>query len=166
MTQERNYLIDTLEAAGIRRNSIYITMKKLKAAGEYRTAAVLQVGETFERSGSKTKYVDQEGRRTTRRKLWDRKTNLRVIIADSTDDKVEEVLTEFLARLKKGIAVNGNWVDIEVNEAYWTEGEDSILRAKVAVQIDLIFHGGIYRDDTLKAMAIGDVSVERKGIDQ
>ena len=114
-------------------------------------------GETFTRSGSKRKFVDQEGRQKRRVKLWDRNTSLHVVIADTSEEKVEEILEEFLRNLKKGIDVDGNWVNIVVGEADWVEEGDSILKAKVAVQFDITFEGGIYEDRDIKPMDIGSV---------
>ena len=120
-------------------------MKKLKAGNEVHVGAVLRNGETFDtlRLEKKT-YIDQEGQRKRRVKLWDRSTSLHVVIADTSEEKVEEILENFLRNLKKGIDVDGNWVNIVVGEADWVEEGDSILKAKVAVQFDI----------TLKAVSI------------
>lgn len=80
-----------------------------------------------------------------------------VVIADTSEEKVEEILENFLRNLKKGIDVDGNWVNIVVGEADWVEEGDSILKAKVAVQFDITFEGGIYQDRDIKPMDIGSV---------
>ena len=141
MVKERNYLIETLKSSGIK-SQVYTNMKKLKAGNEVHVGAVLRNGETFARSGSKKTYIDQEGQRKRRVKLWDRSTSL---------------LENFLQNLKKGIDVDGNWVNIVVGEADWVEEGDSILKAKVAVQFDITFEGGIYQDRDIKPMDIGSV---------
>lgn len=151
MVKERNYLIETLKSSGIK-SQVYTNMKKLKAGNEVHVGAVLRNGETFARSGSKKTYIDQEGQRKRRVKLWDRSTSLHVVIADTSEEKVEEILENFLQNLKKGIDVNGNWVNIVVGEADWVEEGDSILKAKVAVQFDITFEGGIYQDRDIKPM--------------
>lgn len=148
MVEERKYLIDSLKKAGIK-SQVYTSMKKLKAANEPHLGAVLQSGEKFERSGSKKMFVDQEGRRKRRIKLWSRSTTLRVVIADTSEEKVEEILDEFLRLVDKGIPVDQNWVNIVIGEADWVEEGDSILKAKVAVQFDVTFEGGIYKDTRL-----------------
>lgn len=147
MVKERNYLIETLKSSGIK-SQVYTNMKKLKAGNEVHVGAVLRNGETFARSGSKKTYIDQEGQRKRRVKLWDRSTS---------EEKVEEILENFLRNLKKGIDVDGNWVNIVVGEADWVEEGDSILKAKVAVQFDITFEGGIYQDRDIKPMDIGSV---------
>ncbi len=162
MRTEREYVIDTLEAAGIRKSCIYTTLKRLRTANEMRVGGVLQAGEHFERSSSKTKYTDQEGQRVTRWKVWSRETRFQVVIADSTDDKVEEVLVNFLLLLKKGIDIDQNWTGIEVSDIDWVEADDSILKSKVAIQFQVIFHGGVYRDSNIKTLTLGEVTEDRQ----
>ena len=156
MVKERNYIVETLKSSGIK-SQVYTNMKKLKQGNEVHVGAVLRNGETFTRSGSKRKFVDQEGRQKRRVKLWDRNTSLHVVIADTSEEKVEEILESFLRNLKKGIDVDGNWVNIVVGEADWVEEGDSILKAKMAVQFDITFEGGIYEDRNIKPMDIGSV---------
>lgn len=156
MVKERNYIVETLKNSGIK-SQVYTNMKKLKQGNEVHVGAVLRNGETFTRSGSKRKFVDQEGRQKRRVKLWERNTSLHVVIADTSEENVEKILEEFLRNLKKGIDVDGNWVNIVVGEADWVEEGDSILKAKVAVQFDITFEGGIYEDRDIKPMDIGSV---------
>lgn len=156
MVNEKNYLITKLKESGIK-SQVYTNMKKLKQANEPHLGAVLRNGESFERSGSKTNYVDQQGQRMRRVKLWNRDTTLRVIIADTSEEKVEEILEEFLILLGKGVAVDGNWVNIVVGEADWVEEGDSVLKAKIAVQFDVTFEGGIYQDRVKKEVQLGNV---------
>lgn len=156
MVIEKNYLIKTLKESGIK-SQVYTNMKKLKQGNEPHVGAVLRNGETFTRSGSKKMYTDQEGRRKRRVKLWNRSTSLHVVIADTSEEKVEEILENFLVNLKKGLDVNGNWTDIEVGDADWVEDGDSILKAKVAVQFDVTFEGGIYQDRKIQPMEIGSI---------
>jgi len=48
-------------------------------------------------------------------------------------------------------------VDIELGEVEWVDKEDSILKANIACQIPVTFHGGIYRDDKKKAASVGGI---------
>ena len=159
MVTERDYIIQILKDSGIQ-SQVYTTMKKLKQASEPHVGAVLVSSDTFNRSGSKKIYRDQEGQQKRRVKLWNRTTVCRVIIADTSEEKVEVILEKFLRKLKKGVPVDGNWVNIAVGDADWVEEGDSILKAKVAVQFDITFEGGIYEDREIKEMEIGSV---RKG---
>ena len=158
MVKERDYLIDTLKLSGIKSQG-YTNMKQLNQANAVHLGAVLRNGETFTRSGSKRRFVDQEGRQKRRFKLWDRSTSLIVVIADTSEEKVEEILENFLRNLKKGISVNGIWVDIVVGETDWVEEGDSILKAKTAVQLEITFEGGIYEARAFRTMDIGSCRV-------
>lgn len=156
MVAETDYLIKILKESGIRSN-VYTSLKKLKQANELQVAGVLRNSEVFGRSGSKKTYTDQQGRRKCRAKLWDRTTSVNVVIADTTEAKVEGILEEFLRRIGKGIEVDRNWADIEIGDVDWVEEEDSILKAKVAVQFEVTIKSGIYEDRDLRPMEIGDI---------
>lgn len=145
MKEERDFLIQKLQEAGVR-GKIHGSMKALKNCSEVHVGAVLRNGEEFARSGSKRRYVDQQGQRKQRNRLFDRITHLHVIIADTSEEKVEEILTEFLVRITKGFPVDRNWVNIEIGDADWVEEGDSILKSKIAVEFDVTLTGGIYVD--------------------
>ena len=51
-------------------------------------------------------------------------------------------------------------MDIEIGQVEWVEKEDSILKANIACQIPITFHGGIYRDTRKNTAAIGDIQVD------
>lgn len=156
MIAEKNYLISKLKEAGIK-SQVYTSMKKLKQSNEIHIAAVLIDGETFIRSGSKRKY-DQEGQRKRRIKLYDKTTKVKVVIADSDEVKVNKILENFLIKIGKGFEDNSNWIELTVGDADWVEEGDSILKAKIAVQLELTFIGGIYEDRDIKPMSIGDIN--------
>lgn len=80
-----------------------------------------------------------------------------MVIADTTEAKVEGILEEFLRRIRKGIEVDRNWTDIEIGDVDWVEEEDSILKAKVAVQFEVTLRSGIYEDRDLKQVEIGTI---------
>ena len=124
--------------------------------------AVLRTGEDFTRSGSKKKYTDQEGHRKQRNKLFERTSELHIVIADTDEAKVEEILTKFLKSISKGLEVNGNWVDIEIGKADWVEGDDSILKSKIAVEFDVILTGGIYVDTDVITAKVGSVEADKE----
>lgn len=158
MKIERDFLVQALQNAGVR-GKIHESMKSLKNCNETHLGAVLRVGENFDRSGSRKKYTDQEGHRKQRRKLFARVTTLHVVIADSDEEKVEKILTEFLKNISKGLGVDGNWVDIEIGDADWVEGDDSILKSKIAVEFNVILTGGVYVDTDIVAVGIGNLDV-------
>lgn len=156
MKAERDFLVKKLKDAGIH-GKIHESMKSLKNCNEVHVGAVLRTGEDFTRSGSKKKYTDQEGHRKQRNKLFERTSELHIVIADTDEAKVEEILTKFLKSISKGLEVNGNWVDIEIGKADWVEGDDSILKSKIAVEFDVILTGGIYVDTGVITAKAGNV---------
>ncbi len=156
-TECREYLIGKLKEAGIRSNP-YTSMKKLRASQEAHIGAVLFEGEAFDRSGAKTIYSDQTGVQHKRRKVFSRETTFSVIIGDPDPKKTEVFFEAFLSALDKGIYINGNYTPIEVEEAEWVDEDDSILKAKVAVNVKIKFIGGVYKDTDFAKLS--DVEVE------
>ena len=141
----REYLIQKLKDAGIK-STVHTSMKKLSISQESHVGAVLFEGDKFDRSGSKTIYRDQGGVKRKRSKAFDRNTVFNVTIGEYDQAKCEAIFEKFMGSLEKGILVDGNFIPIEVEEADWVDKEDSILKAKVAVQIKVRFDGGIYTD--------------------
>ena len=157
MKEEREFLIRALQKAGVK-GRMHESMKSLENCNELHLGAVLRVRESFTRSGSKKRYTDKEGLRKQRNKLFERITVLHVVIADTSEDKVEELLKGFLTGISKGFPVDGNWVDIVLSEADWVEKEDSILKAKIAVEFDVTLTGGVYVDKDVIQTGLGEIS--------
>lgn len=144
-TECREHLIEKLKEAGIR-SKPYTSMKKLRASQEAHIGAVLFEEETFDRSGAKKYYSDQTGAQHKRRKVFSRETTFSVIIGDPDPLKTEEFFEAFLRALDKGIYIDGNYTALEVGDAEWVDDDDSILKAKVAVNVKIKFMGGVYKD--------------------
>lgn len=159
MKVERDFLVQALKDAGVK-GKIHESMKSLKNCSEVHVGAVLRVNESFARSGSKKKYTDQEGQRKQRSRLFDRISILHVVIGDSDEDKVEKLLTEFLKRISKGLAVDDNWVGIEIGDADWVEGDDSILKSRIAVEFNVTLTGGVYVDNDIKEISIDRIDTK------
>ena len=139
MKEERDFLIKALQKAGVK-GKIHESMKTLKNCSELHVGAVLRVRENFTRSGSKKRYTDKEGQRNT------------------SEDKVEILLSNFLTGISKGFEVNGNWVDLELSDAEWLEEEDTILKAKITVEFDVTLKGGIYVDTDVVNIGLGEIN--------
>lgn len=160
--ESKQYLIQKLKEAGLKSNP-YTSEKALEKSQESHIGAVLFEDESFLRNGSKTLYKDQEGAQKKRRKVFDRTLTFTVVLGDYSDEAVEGMFERFLAGLDKGIYVNGDYVPIEVEGADWVDKDDSILKAKVAVQVKVNFSGGVYKDtDFAKLSELEIESVERK----
>ena len=143
--QAKQYLLDKLKEAGVKAKP-YTTRKALERGQDSHIGAVLFESEDIARNGSKTRYSDQTGAQKKRRKVFDRRIAFTVIIGDYTEEAVELMFERFLSGIAPGIMVDGNFVTIEVEAADWVDSDDSILKAKVAVQIKVRFDGGVYKD--------------------
>lgn len=144
-SESKQYLVDKLKAAGIKTN-IYTTQKSFDKSQESHIGAVLFDREAYVRNGSKKRFRDEKGAKHKRRKVFDRALTYAVTIGDYTDDGVEAILERFIASLDRGIMVDGSFVPIEVEGAVWFDTEDRLLKAQVAVQVNVTFNGGIYKD--------------------
>lgn len=162
MKQEKDLLIRLLKEAGIK-TAVYTSMKKLKAANEMHLGAVLVTGDTFARSKHRKAYTDPEGIRKNRHRIWERNTEMKVVIADSDERHCEDILEKFLILVPRGMYIDGNWISIEVGNADWVEEGDSILRAKVAVEIPVSFGGGLYKDEAMGYVKLGRIEAEKEG---
>lgn len=159
MIKERNYLIEKLKAAGIK-SQVYTSMKKLKLSSETHLAAVLHNRDVFERTNSKKRYIDQEGDERCRHTYLTKETSFNVVISDSDEEKCESLLNSFLMMLDKGLGVDENWVDIELGEAEWIEKDDSILKAKISVELEVKFKGiRMYQDTKIQKVGIRNINV-------
>ena len=143
--ESKAYLLAKLKAAGVK-SKPFTAMKRLEKSQESHVSAVIFDKEILSRNGSKKLYRDQQGAKKKRRKLFNRDLAFAVIIGDYSDDTVEAIFEKFLESLDRGIWVDGNFVPIEVEAAEWADEEDSILKARVAVRVMVIFSGGLYRD--------------------
>ncbi len=160
-TEAKQYLLNMLKTAGLK-SKPYTTQKSLERSQESHIGAVLFEREAYARNGSKKRFRDEEGAKHKRRKVFDRDLTFTVIIGDYTDDSVEALFESFISGLDSGIYVDGNFVPIEVKEADWVDKDDSILKAQVAVQVSIAFHGGIYKDTDFGPLThIEVVEIER-----
>lgn len=141
----KQYLIEKLKQAGVQ-TRIYTTHKALEKCVESHVGAVLFEREDCARNGSKKRFRDEEGAKHKRRRVYDRSLTFSTVIGEYTDDAAEEIFERFLASLDAGLYVDGNFVEITVEGSDWVDAGDSLLRAKVAVQTAVTFHGGLYRD--------------------
>lgn len=144
-TDCKQYLIARLKAAGIKTKP-YTTEKSLSKCLESHVGAVLFEREICARNGSKKKFRDDAGEKHKRRRVLDRDITFSVIIGEYTDDAAETIFERFLTSLDSGIYVDGNFVPIDIEQSDWVDKDDSLLKAQVAVQTLITFHGGLYRD--------------------
>lgn len=134
----------------------YTSRKKLRLANESRVIAVLFEADELERDNSKRIYTDTGGRHK-RRKKYKRRMAFTAVIGDYTIEDVEETFDNFMELLPDGLYVNGNYVSIEAQSADWLDDEDSILKAKCAVQVKIVCDGGIYTESGYRK--VSDVEI-------
>lgn len=153
-TECRKYLVETVAAVSGRQP--LTSMKRLIAAADSRVAAVLCEEEALAKDKSKRIYTDPAGRHR-RTKKYKREITFTVTIGDYNETEAEAVYNKLLEALADGIYIDGNWVEIEPSRADWAAGDDSILRAKCAVQMAVKFIGGVYTDTDFAR--VSDVSI-------
>lgn len=144
-TDAKRYLLDKLKEAGLKSRP-YTSQKTLENSRESHIGAVIFEKEAYARNGSKKRFRDEEGAKHKRRKVFDRDITFMVTIGDYTDDAVETMLDAFISGLDAGICVDGDFASITVDGGDWVDKDDSILKAQVAVQVLVTFHGGVYKD--------------------
>lgn len=159
----QQFLKEAMKEAGIRTLPI-TTMKQLKLCADSHIGAILFEEETLTRSGSKRIYRNERGDQQKRRKVFDRSMTFDVIIGEYTAEKAEEIYERFLRTVERGLYIDGNFTGAEIEGADWVEKEDSILKAKVAVQVKVRFDGGVYRDTGYIDISEKDLGVQIENI--
>lgn len=142
---KRKYLEDLLRASGIT-GAIYESLKKMSEDEGSYYAGILRGSDKPVRAKSRRTY-DNGAVTMNRMKLYDMETVYTVVIAEYDEEHLEEHLEDFFKTITKGYDDgNGNWVGVEAGEVDWVDEKDSILKAKVAVEIPVTFYWGIYND--------------------
>lgn len=152
IAQCKGYLIQKLKDAGIK-SKVHTSIKTLEKSNESHVGAVLFEGDGFTRSGSKTTFIDQTGAKRKRVKIFSRKTSFIVVIGEYEESKCETIFESFIALLDRGILIDGNFTALEVDDADWVDENDSVLKAKIAVQVKITFDGGLYKDSGFGIMS-------------
>lgn len=163
-TSSRDVLIHTLEQAGLKRKQIYTSKKKLSLCSESRVGAVLFEDDETALNRSKRIYTS-EGTKHKRRKKYDRNISFSIVIGEYDIEKTEELYNRFMEELPEGIYVDGNYVGIEPSTADWMDDEDTILKAKCAVQLKITCKGGVYKDTDFAKVSDVEITVEKEDED-
>ena len=138
---------------------LFYNMKKLRMAGETHLGAVLHNGDMFERRNSRKRYEDETGKRMVRVTRIFRTSSFNVVISDAEAARCEEIFKKFLLCIGDGVYVDGNWVDLEIGKAEWIEKDDSVLKANIAVQVEILFkHQRLYEDIPVKQVNLRDIT--------
>lgn len=155
-------LIRALKAAGCEKEP-FTSKKRMLLSSESRISAVLCEEDMVERAKEKRYYAAAEGRNKKRSKLYNRDITFTVVIADYNQEATEETYEKFLLEVASGIYTDGNYVSIEPADAQWMGEKDHILKAKIAVQLKIVCHGGLYKDTDMVPLKDIHVDVEKEG---
>ena len=158
MKAEKDFLVGCLTRAGIK-SQVLKSWKELERYADSHVGAVLSEGQVLARDGSKRNYTDQSGGRCTRTCIYTVDSKFKVVIGDYTPERAESIFYAFLDEIDHGLHLDGNHVEIELGEVKWVEKDDSILKAEIACEIPVTFHGGYYKDVTRKPFAGINVNV-------
>lgn len=159
-TECRDALKECLKQCGAT-GTIHTSRKKLRTSGESRVFAVLFEDDGLAKNKSRRIYTDDGGKHK-RRKKFDRNLTFSIVIGEYDIEKVQELYDSFLENIPDGIYVKGNYVDMEPTVADWMDDEDTIIRAKCAVQVKVVCRGGVYKDtDYAKADDV-EIAVNKK----
>lgn len=144
----QDYIEKLLKESGMKK--VCKTMKELELFSNPHVSAVIIDKDAFEVK-DKRKVYDNNGNTVKRVRKYERNTTLNVVIGEYETVKCDDYFAKFLSLIDKGIYDNdGNFISIELGEADWVSSKDSILKSTIAVQIPVIFHGGIYKEHEYK----------------
>ena len=158
--QCRDALMECLRQCGATGN-IHTSRKRLQASGESRVFAILSEDDGLAKNKNRRIYADAGGKHKRRQK-FERSLTFSVVIGEYSIEKVQELYDRFLHHIPPGIYVDGNYVDIEPTIADWMDDEDTIIRAKCAVQVKVVCKGGVYQDTDFAKLNDTDITAERK----
>ncbi len=156
----KEYLILKLKASGLEKEP-FTTLKSLKSSSAITLSAVLFEKEVLEVSNDKKTYIDN-GTKGKRRKKYSREITFTVVIGDANQEKIESTYLKFINALDNGFYAEGNYIYIEPGEAAWVDKDDSIINAKCAVQLTIVFKGGVYKDTPFAKIENVSIDVQKE----
>lgn len=118
--------------------------------------------ERLTRDGSRVAVADRVGCRALRRRLWQRRLPVRVVVEHRTDAAVEGVLEAVLSAAREGPADDGgNRYRVRATADIVWDQERSATAERCRATLALEFEGGVYRDDEVPL--VGEVAPEPDG---
>lgn len=136
---------------------IFHTLKELKDCVDTRCAAILPRADTLTFSGRPCRNLET---RQDDLKIYDRTLVVDVVLGDETKLMLDPAFETFVASLGQTIRHNGHGITLSFEEAEWVEKKDSVLNAEIAVELPVIFKGGVYRPQSFRR--ISDIYIERQ----
>lgn len=120
----------------------FTRLAELKISAASRVCSAIPDSDVITFSGANAYNLDTK---TNDVKLFDRVITVGVVIGERNTEALEPLFEAFLASLDESFVHAGHTVGITLGEAGWMDEKDSLIKAKLAVEIPIIFTGGIYR---------------------
>lgn len=145
----RELLVNILKEMGIK-GEIYTSLSRLKTGNVVDFGAVFFEEEKPARSTERRIVRMKSGEKARRFKLFDREIKFLVTLGAKESRVTEERYETFLSLLPEGMTDSkNNWIEIEIETTDWVDRNDSILHSELAVQVLVVFHAGLYKDNKL-----------------
>lgn len=138
-------------------SGIFITKKERNEwADSHMGAAIIYSGKV-EYCGRPERNLDTKQNDL---KVFDCQVSVLVTIGEESPLKLNPIFETFLASLDRGFKHQGHYISIEFPEdAEWLDKKDSIISAEIAVELPVVFRGGIYKP--IEYTTIKDFAIER-----
>ncbi len=137
---------------------VYTALQTLKTCVNPHVGAVMVREDTLTRSGRPLRNL-ATGQDDLQ--LFDRSVTFDVVIGEESTERLAAIFDAFLVSLDRGLTHQGHYIAIELPEpADWVDKKDSVINAEIAVELPVVFRGGVYKTQTFKQLA--DVAIERE----
>lgn len=137
---------------------VHTALQTLKTCVNPHVGAVMVREDTLTRSGRPLRNL-ATGQDDLQ--LFDRSVTFDVVIGEESTERLAAIFDAFLGSLDRGFTHQGHYIAIELPEpADWVDKKDSVINAEIAVELPVVFRGGVYKTQTFKQLA--DVAIERE----
>lgn len=145
----QKYFENLLKGAGS--NLVYTFEKDIKDTSPPKFAAIFPLVEELEKSKDKAIIKKSEESEVKRIEKFKRNTTFRLIIADINYKSAEKIYTNFLSEFSEFIKnEDGTYTGFEILKADWENTEDTILKSKILLSIEVLAKTSIYKDYEIK----------------
>lgn len=151
------YLKEKIRAVMGQNAPYYTRLKELQLCAESHVGSAIVDSDVLTFSGRPVRNTisGQDDR-----KLYDRTVIFNVILGEYKLPALSPLFEAFLRSLGHGFSHEGHYIALMLGEAGWVDRGDSIIKAEIAVEVPVIFQGGIYQPQTFRKLS--DVSIERE----
>lgn len=149
ITECKHFLEQALKAAQVPR--VFYEVEALSQRNVLPFAVLVVDKETLSRDGSRVAKADlMDGRtRVYRRRLYRRELPVMLVLAHRDEAQADQVLEQVLRDAAEGFHDSaGNHHLVRVEAVKWID-EGSVTRKRATVEVDMVFSGGVYRDESV-----------------